>query len=760
MIIKHRIVKNPHKENLDRLVDYQLHGRDGMSPTERVLYQGTLNCISDDPFDAKLEISQVASRNKRARKTEDVAHLIISLRPGEKLSEEQWLDCAQEILSSLGMSEHQAFFYVHRDTDQEHMHLCINKINPHDFTKNSLSNEYRKLMRAAEHLEKRYALSEVEHGIKNTKAEKLAKEFEKVTGQQSFLSYLRNFMDEMLRADTWQELHKICAEHGVSLKKVGRGLLFSALDQEKEYLAKASSVDRQLSYSKLSQRFGDFVPFDGSMISSKEHYEATPVGYNANQDRIEEIYKKYRELQNHNRIMRRDLLAEEKLRFQEAKQRINEIIRKARNNARFEFRQDLAKLQKERGRLERIRKNRLNEEYIRHRNKEKEIKKKFRTMNFQDFLRHYDDLKDPLRDILLSRDAAGLQDGLNKITGASSRIEEEMIVEMRFFSFRKRTTKGQDIFTSALSRGDLIRDDGFKIILNNKPSLITVSDALILAKNRFTDHSPLEIAGSLNFQKQCAIIAAQEKINIRLENVKAQAYFEKLKEDLYERRQLTGKRDFRGDLAGRGSEYGGSFFRQSSFFEHSTIFRYRRSQFTGSDQVKSKQFNDAAASRMHMSKMSMGAMDGDHGQSDVFLQTDPYAGMAGGRPKQFDQGVRRTVHTASPKLKKISPEMIAAMTVYMTERNQKHKLGVPGIQEHKIWNEQDGYFEYLGLRNKKDQTFLLFRQGEIVYIKPASVYEKRRLKQLGSHTKVKITSTGKISVVRKQKIQKEGSMHI
>ena len=85
MIIKHRIVKNPHKENLDRLVDYQLHGRDGMSPTERVLYQGTINCISDDPFDAKLEISQVASRNKRARKTEDVAHLIISLRPGEKV---------------------------------------------------------------------------------------------------------------------------------------------------------------------------------------------------------------------------------------------------------------------------------------------------------------------------------------------------------------------------------------------------------------------------------------------------------------------------------------------------------------------------------------------------------------------------------------------------------------------------------------------------------------------------------------------------
>ncbi len=136
-----------------------------------------LNCLGADPLPGLQggsekdvlamveEFDQVESMRRMSidsdRPIKPVFHAMLSLRPGEHLTDEQWANAVQTYMSDLGFSEDNKYVAVmHRDTDHEHVHIVANRIHlDEDFRLVSDSNERSTSMDSASDLEDMFGLS-------------------------------------------------------------------------------------------------------------------------------------------------------------------------------------------------------------------------------------------------------------------------------------------------------------------------------------------------------------------------------------------------------------------------------------------------------------------------------------------------------------------------------------------------------------------------------------------------------------------------
>ena len=138
-------------DNPKRLAQYLLYGDDHKKENilHRVLCSGAINCASSDLEDAASLIAQLNYRYKqtataRSKNKLRTHHIIISLNAGEHLSAEQWYEVAESHLKALKLEEHLAFWAVHKDTDNEHLHLVFSDVNPQNLKINDLSKSHKK----------------------------------------------------------------------------------------------------------------------------------------------------------------------------------------------------------------------------------------------------------------------------------------------------------------------------------------------------------------------------------------------------------------------------------------------------------------------------------------------------------------------------------------------------------------------------------------------------------------------------------------
>lgn len=99
------------------LVRYLL---DPKNTLERVGRVTVINCHSDDPMVAALEVYATQELNRRAQ-DDKTYHFYFSFRHGEYPQSEVLLDCERELCRALGFEEHQRVSVVHRDTDNLHV---------------------------------------------------------------------------------------------------------------------------------------------------------------------------------------------------------------------------------------------------------------------------------------------------------------------------------------------------------------------------------------------------------------------------------------------------------------------------------------------------------------------------------------------------------------------------------------------------------------------------------------------------------------
>ena len=252
MIAKRVAMKSIKKGSFAGLVEYML---DTQNKSERVESFRITNCLSDTTHWAIQEVMATQAKNTRA-KTDKTYHMIISFPEGETPSKDVLNAIEDRICDGLGYIGHQRISVIHADTDNLHIHVAINKINPQRHTIHEPYYDHRALGDLCDKLELEYGLQRVNH--KPQYADNRVNDMERQAGIESLAGWIkRECLEPLQAAKSWDEMHKALSDNGLEILRRGNGLVIA---NQEGIAVKASSVSRELSAAKLEAKLGPFRP--------------------------------------------------------------------------------------------------------------------------------------------------------------------------------------------------------------------------------------------------------------------------------------------------------------------------------------------------------------------------------------------------------------------------------------------------------------------------------------------------------------------
>jgi hypothetical protein len=252
MIAKKVPMRSLGKSDYGGLVKYLTDKQD---KKERIGSVSVTNCQAEEWQFAVTEILNTQAQNTRAM-SDKTYHLVVSF-PGDEEPDEATLKAIEaRICEGLGYGEHQRICVLHRDTDNLHFHIAINKIHPLRHTIHDPYYDHFLLGPLCEKLEREYGLEIVNHQVRKTGSEDRADDMEHHAGVQSLLGWVkRECAGRIKDARSWADLHAILNESGLELREKGNGLVIT---DGGGLGVKASSVARELSKARLEERLGAF----------------------------------------------------------------------------------------------------------------------------------------------------------------------------------------------------------------------------------------------------------------------------------------------------------------------------------------------------------------------------------------------------------------------------------------------------------------------------------------------------------------------
>ena len=250
---------------------------------EKTLYTGSVNMESpDSDLERQVrEMENLAEANLRCK--DPVFHAVISFNEGECPTQKQCDEAVRIYMLEHGMENCEAYWGLHQNTDNFHIHVYINRIDPLTyqaaptyFYKKANERAARKIEIAqgweiektgryevidGEVVEKPRDEIEKDHTLP-----KGARDTETYTGEKSMIRMVRenaNVMDLLFNAKSWQELHEGLFKAGMKImkKNVGGGVIVIRFPEGEKGI-KISSVSQKLSMKKLEAKLGQFVPFE------------------------------------------------------------------------------------------------------------------------------------------------------------------------------------------------------------------------------------------------------------------------------------------------------------------------------------------------------------------------------------------------------------------------------------------------------------------------------------------------------------------
>ncbi len=283
MIIKKSVMKANNKSSYARLARYIIEEQ--TKEKIRNIAMWTSSDYDNDDMDLFLKDVRAVQDSNTISKDDKTYHLIVSFREDE-LDINRLKDIEHEIVSAMGFEEHQRLCVVHNDTDNLHLHIAINKINPKTNKIYTPYRDYQKLNDIASAIELKYGLLKDNH-IKSEKPYSKAVDIEKSSYLQSMQGYIKNInLDNVL---SWEDFHSKLNDAGIMYQKKGAGAVF--MNEEKNIFVKASSVDREYSIAKLEERFGEYQTYKYDESKAKIKYDKKPLEDNG----LYEDYKSFNE---------------------------------------------------------------------------------------------------------------------------------------------------------------------------------------------------------------------------------------------------------------------------------------------------------------------------------------------------------------------------------------------------------------------------------------------------------------------------------
>jgi hypothetical protein len=268
-----------------------------------VIHVGYQNLLS--PETAALEMEALATDNKRCK--DPVFHAILSWREMEIPTPEQADEAVHIALKELNLENCQALWVLQNDTQNRHVHIVANRIDPETGRAIIPANgwTYKALERAARKIELIQSWESEQSGFYSvTDNGKLiekkrrdepaistsARDGEAHTAIKSAERIAQGTAAPTIRAaKTWGELHKKLAGQGIAFEKKGSGavLIINGV------VVKASKAGRDISMSKLEARLGAFQARDALTVIARER-PPEPVE-RVNERKVKSNWERYAE---------------------------------------------------------------------------------------------------------------------------------------------------------------------------------------------------------------------------------------------------------------------------------------------------------------------------------------------------------------------------------------------------------------------------------------------------------------------------------
>jgi hypothetical protein len=221
-----------------------------------------------------MEMESLAFQNKRC--ADPVMHLLLSWRENENPTKEQVAEAVNITLAELNLSECQAVYSLHQNTDNMHLHICVNRIDPETtkaitpaggWTRRAMERAARRIEHAQGWQTENNTWSEINeqgeivrkpYSPDNPIPQKV-QDMENLTGEQSAMRKAQNALKDKLKGlSTWEDFYNLLSLNGMKYQKKGSGAVITIDD----ITVKASDVSRNLTLSKLEKQLGPYREID------------------------------------------------------------------------------------------------------------------------------------------------------------------------------------------------------------------------------------------------------------------------------------------------------------------------------------------------------------------------------------------------------------------------------------------------------------------------------------------------------------------
>jgi hypothetical protein len=687
------------------LVEYVTDSQD---KDHRVGVVKSVNCHAATIDAAVTEVLATQQQNTRA-KGDKTYHLLVSFREGEEIDDDTLSKIESALCESIGFGEHQRISAVHRDTDNLHIHVAINKIHPEKLTMIEPYNAYRTLSNVCERLEIEYDLEKDNHISKVRSGEGRAQDMEAHSGQKSLMSWTREHCGEALQqAQSWQAMHQVLGEHGLHLEKRGNGLVIVSDNGEG---IKASSVSRHLSKPALEKRLGEFEAGERleGVTEHQSRYRKQPISLKID---TTQLYQSYQQNAKQAEQQMQQLLSQvmkEKGRKLKALDFANKLKRFAISQEtnfitrRLLYKHHFNAVKRQRKVIQLTANDAKKQVYGQH-----------RQLTWADWLKH--EAKQGNKEALtaLSARKPDRHQHSNRLSGLVPVVLDSHVLT----SSDNITKKG-----SVIDKGTGIKATGQSLVLPKKLSAMAMLNALELAQARYGN--VINVEGSTAFKQLTAKVAVSTHMNIRFTG-DAESYRLALED------KANDRQNRRGITARCNDEPGRAVSRRNG---HRRRDERGQSQSQRQSHVGSVGLEPPAPRRHRLCHLSELGVASFKGEGAVLLPRDVPGDMEQQRPRGASDALRWGVFGA-----RLDTAQMSAAESYINERLSKRNKGMNIAVHEPLTQAVKG--EFAGLRRVDGESLLLIKAApNVVSVLPI----KSDVKRLKIGDKITINNQGKIS---------------
>jgi hypothetical protein len=273
MIVKY--IANPKTQSskaarIGSLLDYI--EADGRADAQKAEYIGANgNFYSDSQQGQRAEMVALATEATRSK--DPVDHWLLSWKEGEQPTQAQCKEAVESLKRHLGMScDHLAVFALHRNTENYHLHVVLNRVHPDTLRVEDKGWRIDKAHKAiaeiiraqgweaeknARYLAGRNGEVIRASSVREPQPRSKARDHENATGEKSCERIaLEKAAPILLNAKSWAQVHDGLAQVDMRYERKGSGAMLWVRDQP----LKASCIGREFSRSRMEERLGEFQP--------------------------------------------------------------------------------------------------------------------------------------------------------------------------------------------------------------------------------------------------------------------------------------------------------------------------------------------------------------------------------------------------------------------------------------------------------------------------------------------------------------------